>query len=110
MSQTDVKPFRCQCCGACCRTDGYVRLTDEDIDRLARHLGMDVHTFTETHTRVTRDRAALGLTDQPDGACIFLAGGRCGVQTVKPQQCRDFPERWQYHDMEAVCPAAKESE
>jgi Fe-S-cluster containining protein len=110
MSQSTAQSFRCHCCGACCRVNGYVRLVDEDIDRIAAHLGMGVHAFTAAYTRVTRDRATLALKDQPDGSCIFLEGNRCGVQVVKPRQCKEFPEQWQYRDMAAVCPAAKESE
>jgi Fe-S-cluster containining protein len=84
-----------------------VRLTDADIDAMAVLLEMDIHAFTETYTRVTRDRAALALTDHADGSCIFLQGGTCKVQDAKPQQCREFPDVWHYRDMSAVCPAEK---
>ncbi len=101
---------RCMRCGSCCRAEGYVRLTEADIERLARALQMDAYTFTERYTRVTRDRACLSLTEKADGSCVFLnetAG--CVVNSAKPSQCRDFPTRWRFSDAETVCAALQGS-
>ncbi len=96
--------FHCTRCGRCCTTDGYVRLTGTDIEVLALQLGLTVEAFIETHTILTRDRQCLALHDAPDGACMFYdPKGGCTVQEAKPQQCRDFPVKWRYRDVDAIC-------
>ena len=86
--------IQCERCAACCRWPGEVRLTDAEIAQLAAFRGVSEKDFIEQFTRLRHDRRGLALREQPDGACIFLAGKDCAVQPVKPQQCRDFPNRW----------------
>jgi Fe-S-cluster containining protein len=45
------------------------------------------------------------LQEKPDGECIFLEGNDCTVQSVKPQQCRDFPNLWNFPGFEKTCHA-----
>jgi uncharacterized protein len=86
--------LQCQRCAACCRWPGEVRLTDGEVARLAPFLGMNEKEFIETHTRLRNDRKGLALKVRSDHSCIFLDGNACVVQSVKPQQCKDFPNRW----------------
>jgi uncharacterized protein len=86
----------CQRCTACCRWPGQVRLTDDEIARMATHLGLSEHDFIQAHTRIRPDRQGLALMDKPNGECGFLDGENCAVQPVKPQQCRDFPNLWNF--------------
>jgi len=86
--------LECQRCTACCRWSGQVVLSDEEIARLAAFKGVGEPEFIEQFTRLRADRRGLALKEQPDSACIFLEGGGCAVQPVKPQQCKDFPSRW----------------
>jgi uncharacterized protein len=51
------------------------------------------------------DRRGLALMDKSNGECIFLAGRDCSVQPVKPQQCRDFPNGWNFPGFEEICRA-----
>ncbi len=95
----------CQRCTACCRWPGQVRLTEAEIARLAAFKGMDEHEFIQQFTRLTADRRGLALQDKADGSCIFLAGNDCAVQSVKPQQCRDFPNLWNFPGFERFCRA-----
>ena len=95
----------CQRCTACCRWPGQVRLTEHEIVRLAAHLRLDEHQFIQQFTRLTSDRHGLALKEKPDGQCIFLAGEDCSVQPVKPQQCRDFPNLWNFPGFEQHCRA-----
>ena len=97
--------YECQRCTACCRWPGQVRITDAEISRMAVHLGLDEHAFIQRYTRLRGDRQALVLMDKPNGECIFLEGGNCAVQPVKPQQCRDFPNLWHYPGAEQMCRA-----
>ena len=42
-----------------------------------------------------------------DGACIFLEGQDCKIQPVKPQQCRGFPNAWNFPGWREVCEATE---
>ena len=95
----------CQRCTACCRWPGQVRLDDGEITRLARFLGATEHDFIQRFTRLTADRRGLALLDKPNGECVFLDGENCRVQPVKPQQCRDFPNLWNFPGFEQHCRA-----
>jgi uncharacterized protein len=95
----------CQRCTACCRWPGQVRLSDVEISRLAVFLGLAETEFIERFTRLRTDRRGLSLAEKSNGECIFLDGDDCSVQSVKPQQCRDFPNLWNFPDFEKTCRA-----
>ena len=97
--------LECQRCTACCRWPGQVRLTEAEITRLAAFKGLSEVSFIHQFTRLTQDRRGLALQDQPNGECIFLEGENCLVQPVKPQQCRDFPNLWNFPGSEKFCHA-----
>lgn len=97
--------LECQRCTACCRWPGQVRLTDAEIARLAAFKNLTEFDFIQTFTRLTQDRRGLALMDKPNGECVFLDGNNCSVQPVKPQQCRDFPNLWNFPDAEKSCRA-----
>ena len=86
--------LQCQRCAACCRWPGEVRLTDDDVARLAASLCVTEQDFIENHTRLRKDRRGLALHARPDHSCIFLERNSCVVQAVKPRQCGEFPNRW----------------
>jgi Fe-S-cluster containining protein len=79
-------------------------VSDAEIAAMAGQLGLPVETFIERHTRLRADRRGLLLTEKPNGECVFLDGKDCRVQTVKPQQCRDFPNGWQNPQVDRQCP------
>lgn len=95
----------CQRCTACCRWPGQVRLAEAEIARLAQFRGQSEREFIEQATRLRPDRRGLALRDKPNGECIFLDGESCAVQPVKPQQCRDFPNLWNFPGFEQTCRA-----
>lgn len=97
--------YECQHCTACCRWPGQVRLSEAEITRIATFLGMGESDFIQAHTRLAADRRGLALKDRADGECRFLAGNDCAIQTVKPRQCRDFPNRWNFPGFEKFCQA-----
>ncbi len=98
--------FKCQQCGACCRIpDGIVRVSDCEIKRIAKFLGMCEEDFIASETEVAPDRKGLVLKSHPDGACIYLsADNRCRIHEVKPKKCRTFPYEWTNADSGKVCP------
>jgi hypothetical protein len=82
-----------------------VRLTEAEIARLAAFKQMTEHEFIQEFTRLRQDRQGLALKDKPNGECIFLDGNDCAVQPVKPQQCNDFPNLWNFPGFEKICHA-----
>jgi uncharacterized protein len=97
--------YECQRCTACCRWPGQVKLTEHDIAGLAGFKQMTEFEFIQNFTRLRADRRGLALLEKSNGECIFLEGNDCAVQSVKPRQCRDFPNRWNFPGFEKVCQA-----
>ena len=82
-----------------------MRLTEAEITRLAAFKQLGVGEFIGQFTRLSADRQGLSLLEQPNGECVFLVGDDCSVQPVKPQQCRDFPNLWNFPGFEKTCRA-----
>jgi Fe-S-cluster containining protein len=61
--------------------------------------------FIQAYTRLRRDRQGLALAEKENGECIFLEGHDCSVQPVKPRQCREFPNLWNFPGFEKQCHA-----
>ena len=102
---TPERPFVCRRCGACCRATGEVWLAPGESEALAAALGISEEDLIAGFTRLTRDRRGLALTEQSDGACVFLGpDNACRVQQAKPRQCRDYPVRWHGRLLDAACP------
>jgi uncharacterized protein len=97
--------WECQRCTACCRWPGQVRLASEEVSRLAAFKRLSEFEFIQRYTRLRPDRQGLALEEKPNGECIFLEGQNCAVQPAKPQQCRDFPNGWNFPGFEGICRA-----
>ena len=80
-------------------------MTNSEIARLAVFKGRSEHDFIQQFTRLRHDRRGLVLQQKPDGSCVFLDANDCSVQFVKPQQCRDFPNLWNFPGFEKICQA-----
>lgn len=108
--------FECQPgCTACCTQKGFVYLTEEDLVRIARYLGMTPEDFekrfvyrTAKHRRLRTPRAVR---------CHFLREGGCSIHAVKPTQCRIFPywpelvdSEKQWYKTAAWCPGIGKGE
>lgn len=83
--------FRCRRSGNCCsRPEGVVRVGEDDVRRIARHLGMPEAAFRSRYLAPPGDRLADGL----GGRCVFLEDGgttRCTIHPVRPERCRTWP-------------------
>ncbi len=107
-SNAPVPPrYACQRCTNCCRWPGFVKLTESDITAIAGFLEMTERDFLQQYSRLRPNRDGLALTDQPDGACIFLEGQDCRIQPVKPMQCHGFPNEWNFPGWRDVCEAVE---
>lgn len=94
--------FACTDCGKCCTgAPGAVRVTEEEISRLADLVGLERVNFCEKYVRdfpagFASDEAVhslprWSLREQADGSCIFFREGRCSVYSARPAQCRAYP-------------------
>ena len=101
--------FECQGCGACCRIpDGIVRVSEDEISRIAAFLGMTDGEFVATETDIAPDRKGLILKSRADDSCVWLAeDNRCRIHPVKPDKCRSFPYDWTNADSGEVCPGLR---
>ena len=97
--------YLCQRCGNCCRWPGFVKVTDEEIAKLAHFLDTTEHDFIQRYTRLRPERDGLALVDKPNGECVFLRGIECSVQPVKPRQCVHFPNLWNFPGWRESCEA-----
>ena len=104
-----LKTFKCHECGACCRIpNGIVRVSDAEISRISRFLGMTEQEFIANETDVAPDRRGLILKSRPDNSCAWLTeDNRCRIHSVKPDKCRSFPYDWINSDSYEVCPGLR---
>lgn len=79
-----------KCPALCCRMAGYVRVSREDIRRLARHLGLTVPEFEKRHI-VEKTRKGEKRIKQGYKTCQFLGENRmCSVYEARPKDCRGY--------------------
>jgi uncharacterized protein len=82
--------FECQPgCTNCCRTQGFVYITESDLVRAAAYLKMTAEDFEVKY--VYRTRHMLRLRKPRDSQCHFLKEFGCAIHPAKPTQCRIFP-------------------
>ena len=97
--------YQCDRCTACCKWPGDVRVEDDEIEKIAGFLGMDSQAFIEKYTRLRTNRTGLSLIEKENHECIMLDGESCRINPVKPEQCRGFPNKWNFPGWQQVCQA-----
>ena len=87
----DGLAFECTRCGACCTgAPGYVWVNEDEIGRLATHLGMTLDDFGRAYVRRVGDH--YSLVERPGGDCIFWSkSAGCTVYAARPVQCQTWP-------------------
>lgn len=83
--------FACKRCGECCRiSDGIVKLSEADIEKMADFLQLSNEEFLHRYTH--REYNCRVLNDFPNGDCIFYRENiGCIIYPARPIQCRSFP-------------------
>jgi uncharacterized protein len=76
-------------CTNCCRVQGWVYITEEDLQRAAAFLHLNAADFEAQY--VVRTKHTLRLRKPKGSQCHFLQEGGCQIHPVKPVQCRLFP-------------------
>jgi len=97
--------FKCLRCGACCMWEGPVRVSDAEIKEIAAHLSITEDEFISRYTCLAPDRKSLSIIEKPDGSCFFydMEAKACVINDVKPEQCRNFPYKWNFSGWEKMC-------
>jgi Fe-S-cluster containining protein len=82
--------FECQPgCTACCDQDGMVYLTEDDLKKAAKFVGMTANAFEQKY--VYRTTNTLRFRKPRQKQCPFLESHGCSIHPAKPTQCRTFP-------------------
>jgi hypothetical protein len=104
----------CRACANCCKV-AETDVTERDIARLARYLGMSAGAFIEQYTTASAFEQKEPILRRRDNGCIFLEGNDCTIYEARPDTCRDFPHlirgagsfesrMWQMVDRATYCP------
>jgi Fe-S-cluster containining protein len=86
--------FSCQRCSRCCRhTPGFVFLSDKDVARMSRSLGIDSDAFLSRYARevAVGPMKRISLREKENIDCIFWENDGCSIYQDRPLQCRSFP-------------------
>ena len=90
LAKTDAAVWaetNCLECAACCHLKTPI-YSDEDVARIAAHLGMEEEAFRFTYLLRYTNGNWVNLS-QP---CQFLgADNKCGIYDVRPKNCADYP-------------------
>ena len=97
--------YQCDRCTACCRWPGDVRITDEEVTKIAKFLELGEQEFIDTHTRINSARNGLSILENPGHSCSMLVNGGCKIQDAKPEQCKGFPNTWNFPNWRKTCQA-----
>jgi Fe-S-cluster containining protein len=113
MAEEIEEQIDCTQCANCCRV-ATVRLSDRDVERLAKHLSVTRAQFLDEYT-TTSDEEGLILRRTDAAGCVFLEGNTCTVYDARPDTCSRFPHlvrgngsiasrMWQFIDRACYCP------
>ncbi|MEJ7604699.1 MAG: YkgJ family cysteine cluster protein [Bryobacteraceae bacterium] len=96
-------------CTNCCRVQGFVYLTEDDLLRASKYTGLTPEAFEARF--VYRTRHMLRLRKPASSQCHFLRESGCSIHPAKPTQCRTFPfwpnlveDRDNWEDTANTCP------
>jgi Fe-S-cluster containining protein len=91
---TEGLRFSCTRCSSCCRHEpGYVFLSKNDLELLAKGLQMKYTGIMQKYCRWVPSPGGgkqLSLKEKPGFDCILWQNG-CSVYQYRPLQCRTFP-------------------
>jgi uncharacterized protein len=89
ISERVWKRTDCTACGNCCK-EVSPALRENDVERLAGHLGMSSSEFASKYLK-----QAEPSEDDPwimrERPCPFLKDNRCSVYEYRPAACREYP-------------------
>ena len=80
-------------------------ITENEADQIADHLNLETKTFIANFAKLTSSRKNLALLEKDNHECIFFnAKSRiCEIYEVRPVQCRNFPQKWNFQNWQNEC-------
>ena len=86
-----MKAFKCKRCGRCCQGESTVSLSQSEIKRIAKYLGLSEEEFLKRFTVLKKPNRIEMKTK--NGHCIFFdeKTNGCLIHPVKPDFCRIWP-------------------
>jgi len=103
----------CTQCANCCKVAS-VRLSERDVERLARFLRVSPARFLADYAMQSEQEGLVLRRDKKSG-CVFLSGMECTVYEARPDICQRFPHlvrgqgsilsrMWEFVDRACYCP------
>jgi len=103
----------CTVCANCCRV-ATVKLSERDVERLARYFRITPAAFVSEYTIESEEEGTI-LRRTEEVGCVFLEGTACTVYEARPETCQRFPHlvrgngsiasrMWQFIDRACYCP------
>lgn len=91
----------CESCGGkcCIGESGYVFVSIDEMQEIARFLCLDFESFTRSYVRKVGYRFSFVEKPYQNAlACVFFDtdSKRCSIYPHRPKQCRSFPF-WEVH-------------
>jgi len=104
----------CRACASCCKV-AETDVTQRDVDRLSKHLGISARAFVEQYTTQSAFEDKETILRRRQSGCVFLDGNDCTIYEARPDTCRNFPHlvrgagsiesrMWQMIDRATYCP------
>jgi uncharacterized protein len=100
-----AKAYDCTKCPGYCCSYPIIPIDKRDVERLARHFGVDFATAKRRYTKAAHGRKYVlrRKTDEHFGRiCRFFdtEARRCTIYTARPSTCREYPtqKRCGYYD------------
>lgn len=102
----------CTQCANCCKV-ATTKITDRDVERLSKYLGIKQARMLAEYTEKTEDEGLI--LRRNESGCVFLVGNECSVYEARPHQCEYFPHlvrgpgsllsrMWEMTDRACYCP------
>jgi uncharacterized protein len=105
--------FKCQGSGNCCRIEGYVTITEPELQTLATMSQLTPVEFKQKYV-VTENGWMYIATPRHRSLCFLTQDNRCSHYEGRPKACRsypDWPEIWKDEDSLmtelAICPGLR---
>jgi len=113
IAQDIEEQIDCTACANCCRV-ATVRLSERDVERLARHLRIQPARFLAEYTVESVSEGRI-LRRSVETGCVFLSGNECAIYDARPDICQRFPHlvrgqgsiasrMWEFVDRACYCP------
>jgi len=87
-SESSDPIFHCTQCGECCKGYGGTYISQEDIEKISKHLNISVQDFLTDYCQYSGGKPLLAVGQ--NGYCVFW-NKNCQIHSIKPRMCRAWP-------------------